>query len=516
MIYQLILTLNHFKYLVLEKNPNMSDTELELINSKALLPMSFCNRCSRLLRCPITLLKNVGDICDKCVLSEDANTPRVHNLALETVLKNLVLPCRNISKGCSERLGYLDMLTHDSVCTYGDRTCPARMFENCKWKGSLTDIVTHLTTEHQNLAVRGYNNFFQFNIDVLSGQIIKILYTDDDCCVLRIRCDVRENKKLYYIMYYMENKDGTASNILYTIIQKHNNSTNDISYKPLSYRKDYKEHFDEKRALTINLPSNICRSTTITVLQKNTEVDNELLKFLECIVCDYLMKPPIYLCSVGHNICNTCIKKLQKCPLCEATYTGTRNFTLEALCENTKFPCSNRKHGCRVSLLITDIEKHESECTSKPFSCPFFNVCFWEASVSSHESHLKVCHGDKLVFNSYNRTRIKVSPDYFDMYCMVAYGRIFRVCHKQNKETNKAYWNVQVYGRSIEKEKYKYEVGLVHYHNEHKIYTKSDICRYLCNKKMFAKSISFCNEDISLFSSNNEFTCYCKISKVGN
>ncbi|KAF2891715.1 hypothetical protein ILUMI_14458 [Ignelater luminosus] len=463
------------------------------------------------------LLKHVGNICEDCVRSEKTETLMVRNLALETVLENLEMPCRNTNNGCQERLDYFDMLTHDLICTFKYYTCPTRLVTNCNWKGSFTDIAVHAATDHQDLAVKGYNNYFPFNIAVFdTDETIRILYINDECFVLHIRCDVFV-KQLRCIMYYIENKEEKASDILYTIIQTHSNNINDFSHKIFSYKKDYTYAFDEERAVTIDLLLHTSNLNAFTVALKNPEIDDKILKHLECVVCNYLIKPPIYQCSVGHSMCNTCLQKLQKCPLCQARYIGTRNFTLEALCEDIRFPCTYRTRGCRANLLLTELERHESACLSKPFVCPLFRECVWMGSLCKHEAHLKLSHRDKLIFNSYNKTHIKISTteNILEMYCMITYGRIFRVCHKQSMETKTAYWVAQVRGKTDEKETYRYEVGLLHNQNKQKHHIKSDIClRSFNNKNIFARSITFSSEDISLFSFNDGFTCYCKISRA--
>ncbi|KAF2895963.1 hypothetical protein ILUMI_10212, partial [Ignelater luminosus] len=128
-----------------------SDIKLEFNDRIASLPIFLCERCSRLLKFPIMLLKNVGNICEDCAHSEDAEAFMVRNLALEIVLQNLEVSCRNISSGCQKKLGYFDMLTHDLICTYNDSTCPTHLVTNCDWQGYYGDIVLHVSTGHQDL-----------------------------------------------------------------------------------------------------------------------------------------------------------------------------------------------------------------------------------------------------------------------------------------------------------------------------------------------------------------------------
>lgn len=62
------------------------------------------------------------------------------------------------------------------------------------------------------------------------------------------------------------------------------------------------------------------------------------LQLLECPVCKEYMSPPIYQCTTGHTICNSCKVKLGKCSACEDPIEKTRNYTLEELSKKVELP----------------------------------------------------------------------------------------------------------------------------------------------------------------------------------
>jgi len=60
-----------------------------------------------------------------------------------------------------------------------------------------------------------------------------------------------------------------------------------------------------------------------------SDFNSEILHLLECPVCFETSKPPITLCSNGHNICSACKGKINKCPICQGSLTNTRNWHAE-------------------------------------------------------------------------------------------------------------------------------------------------------------------------------------------
>lgn len=50
------------------------------------------------------------------------------------------------------------------------------------------------------------------------------------------------------------------------------------------------------------------------------------------------MSPPIYQCTTGHTLCNTCKTNLGKCASCDGVIEKTRNYTLEELSKKVELP----------------------------------------------------------------------------------------------------------------------------------------------------------------------------------
>ena len=109
---------------------------------------------------------------------------------------------------------------------------------------------------------------------------------------------------------------------------------------------------------------------------------------LECPVCLEIPRPGaghIYGCRNGHLICQGCVDKIKKCPICREEDVGCRNLFaeryIEAEFKDVPFKC--KFVGCTMKLPMTDGEltKHEKYCSHREVFCP--------ASSSPEDSYTK-------------------------------------------------------------------------------------------------------------------------------
>nr|CAI5830798.1 unnamed protein product [Callosobruchus analis] len=94
--------------------------------------------------------------------------------------------------------------------------------------------------------------------------------------------------------------------------------------------------------------------------------DKIIRQMFECSICKDYMIPPILQCLSGHSLCNTCTSKVEKCPSCEASLSGTRNFALEQATEKAQLACQNLLENCIYRTSLKRIAAHEAECPRKP------------------------------------------------------------------------------------------------------------------------------------------------------
>lgn len=126
------------------------------------------------------------------------------------------------------------------------------------------------------------------------------------------------------------------------------------------------------------------------------DISEGVLRELECPVCIEYMLPPIELCKNGHSICRHCRLKLQECPTCRNPFVNIRNLALENLTKKVKYPCTNRKFGCKETHYVDFITTHQGICPYAPNVCPFIeeNKCSWADHISDMKTHLLECHSE--------------------------------------------------------------------------------------------------------------------------
>jgi E3 ubiquitin-protein ligase SIAH1 len=103
-----------------------------------------CPLCREYMRPPITLCQAGHNICSRCrsdrsdgnkCLSCESPLLNTRNVALETIARNLVYPCRYSVAGCRKRFGMDDVAKHHAQCPHRSYDCPLLALEGCKWTG---------------------------------------------------------------------------------------------------------------------------------------------------------------------------------------------------------------------------------------------------------------------------------------------------------------------------------------------------------------------------------------------
>ncbi|PNF30011.1 hypothetical protein B7P43_G05838 [Cryptotermes secundus] len=117
--------------------------------------------------------------------------------------------------------------------------------------------------------------------------------------------------------------------------------------------------------------------------QSPKDVDQGIMKELECPVCFEYMKPPISMCENGHSICNDCKLKLNNCPFCKKSFLKVRNLALESLA---------------TMLVSTNNSPKNSDSSPKNYKCPFATIsnedCVWSGALLDMKNHIKSGHSD--------------------------------------------------------------------------------------------------------------------------
>lgn len=85
----------------------------------------------------------------------------------------------------------------------------------------------------------------------------------------------------------------------------------------------------------------------------------------ECPVCFQIPRANIFQCVNGHSICDKCSTKVRICPTCRTTGARIRNLLAESLLDDIKFKCGWSQHGCKKTMLRSELSAHEDQCNQK-------------------------------------------------------------------------------------------------------------------------------------------------------
>nr|CAD7205470.1 unnamed protein product [Timema douglasi] len=191
--------------------------------------------------------------------------------------------------------------------------------------------------------------------------------------------------------------------------------------------------------------------------------NEELLSLLECPVCYDVMRPPIMHCLNSHDVCSSCMMKLDNCPVCKAEFLPGRDVLAEHLSTKVKHPCENRDRGCGVHLRLNALHEHEIDCPQRLHECKFRL-----ASYGTPRCEWKGRHGE--IFDHVNRNHASNAEKHFitklngvaKMFCKLVnrYDELFWVISELKLKSNYCF-AVQYIGSRSRAKKFMYEVKCV-------------------------------------------------------
>ncbi|XP_057670190.1 E3 ubiquitin-protein ligase sina-like [Diorhabda carinulata] len=357
-------------------------TEQSLLNfTDELLESSwlYCAICKDILKPPIMLVETIGNICTTCLEeTEVTNLKSMNNSALENVLSLLKLPCKFKLKGCMERCSYGKLSFHQNNCKFRTKICPMQKVSGCEWEGSSLDFADHFKQCHGDHVINFENDLFFLQTSLTERNVVKLLVMKQHTYMLRMQNNLEKNKIFYVICSLTDDYNSFCE---YAV--KHKGASDNYIKTKSKILSSYFIYDDIDESIAVEIDINALKqiaqvSDTITNIFKikledslAETMDEKILHFFECPVCKNFMKPPIYQCHSGHSLCNLCRPRLEKCPTCRSTFGNTRNYSLEGLTVGVMYPCIYHDSGCAEIGSASDILKHESECSFKPYSCPF-------------------------------------------------------------------------------------------------------------------------------------------------
>ncbi|XP_044758327.1 E3 ubiquitin-protein ligase DIS1-like [Coccinella septempunctata] len=97
-------------------------------------------------------------------------------------------------------------------------------------------------------------------------------------------------------------------------------------------------------------------------------LNKKILDIIKCPKCAYFLRPPMFLCTEGHNYCEECFRRnSSRCPECGAVKTENRSVQLEQIHNALFFRCFFSRFGCRMICRGIIIRLHESQCSFRMY-----------------------------------------------------------------------------------------------------------------------------------------------------
>ncbi|XP_077292264.1 E3 ubiquitin-protein ligase SIAH1B-like [Arctopsyche grandis] len=200
--------------------------------------------------------------------------------------------------------------------------------------------------------------------------------------------------------------------------------------------------------------------------QNLPKFSNEVYEMLKCPVCYEVMQLPIYMCTTGHNICNTCkcTRTNINCPLCNAPFSSQRNFALEKISATTVVPCLNKSYGCELVTSREKISKHVGYCQYQQYICPMQKYsmgCSWKGNISvlldhferNHPSNIVLTPGSQVTFKNLN---LNLNDRNMQLFI---YSNLYFLYHIKIDVVSKIVgWAIQYVGSEEKAEDWNYEI----------------------------------------------------------
>ncbi|KAL7098074.1 hypothetical protein ACP275_10G183000 [Erythranthe tilingii] len=139
---------------------------------------------------------------------------------------------------------------------------------------------------------------------------------------------------------------------------------------------------------------------------------DDVHELLRCPTCADSMYPPIHQCPNGHTMCTNCRRIHNCCPTCRIELGNIRCLALEKVAESLELPCRYQSLGCNELLPYYSKIKHEKQCSSRPYTCPYASSeCCVTGDIPFLMAHLKEEHSvDMHDGCTFNHRYVKSNP----------------------------------------------------------------------------------------------------------
>ncbi|XP_018564747.1 uncharacterized protein LOC108906081 [Anoplophora glabripennis] len=427
-----------------------------------------CSSCNNYLSVfPIYLTNDNSAVCGRCTHS---NKDFIRDVAYEAIAEFLQFPCCYKRNGCEERLSPHKLEEHEPACLFRILECPSKAYTRCKWLGHRTDLIKHFEENHLHLLLK--TGEFKLNLDSsVKENLLKTF--EDELFIVKKDFDARKQNFSCSVERFAAQSNSNRYSYLVKLLSDDRESWCKLPVKTTENGETVTAD-DDCIKLKLNCPAFIVVQIEIfksdntkqeytvekTVsLEKNADLDWEVLNELVCPVCYIIISSEIYQCTGGHSICNECKPVVKNCPLCRKDVLDTRNYALEKLIPFLTYPCKFHKDGCTYTSKCKEIKNHEENCNFGPFECPLKENCQVKIDRSRIVDHFERYHRHLILKSNRITSPFDVAEMRECLYLMKFLNNIFLV---QYKYTNRQfYWTVQLIGTAEDCKKFKFDIDVI-------------------------------------------------------
>ncbi|XP_063236831.1 probable E3 ubiquitin-protein ligase sinah [Bacillus rossius redtenbacheri] len=188
-------------------------------------------------------------------------------------------------------------------------------------------------------------------------------------------------------------------------------------------------------------------------------LDHQILRLLECPVCEERMAPPMILCAGGHSVCGPCRTMVVNCPLCYRAFTQARDFLLEAVFEElVPVACPHQRRGCCHLAVARELADHVAACPHGDLRCPV-DGCLWAGPRSELRRHALRSHPRRFIEGADTSATLRLDEDCHRADLLSAHGELF-VVSRSVLPAGEATFSMELLGAGDRARGFWYEVRL--------------------------------------------------------
>jgi len=135
-------------------------------------------------------------------------------------------------------------------------------------------------------------------------------------------------------------------------------------------------------------------ANSIDDIEARIQEEESIIKDYQCPVCMNLMvapknEPRIWT-GCGHEFCSQCCRSLTACALCrharDAVCPTVPAFRTRRKIETFKVKCKHQDYGCTEVCAISEISKHEEQCSLAPSTCKHCSKLVPKSDIGLHQA----------------------------------------------------------------------------------------------------------------------------------